>query len=393
MVVVIHHLFINLIFLIMSALAATAIAAGSAIAGNLIGNASAKKQYKYNLKLQKQAQEYNTREREATQAWNLEQWNRENAYNTPLAQRQRLQDAGYNPYMTQDGSEAGRVQSTPMSSGANSVGLPDTGRYIAQAGEQIANLLYNRKKVNSETNKNNAEATRNMADAGLIGSNQKRIESLLPYEQQQINAYISNLAEDSKLKQEMSNLTAAKSIGQKLGNKWQEIANKYADENQRQQLVLLASQISNSIKDLDLKDAQVKELVSRAVSNYAEANFKNVNSDRVKQDIEYLSKTMADAIQAQNWQNRLDAVMSANLYVPEMRYGYKNATLHYKHQMYQLKRDAHLMEGSSSYYNKFKPEHANMLRGMYDIFGSGAKEALPIGMWMMTKGKYRGLTE
>lgn len=45
-------------------------------------------------------------------AYNWEMWNRENAYNSASAQRQRLEDAGLNPYMMMDGGDAGTASSS-----------------------------------------------------------------------------------------------------------------------------------------------------------------------------------------------------------------------------------------------------------------------------------------
>ena len=381
----------------MSALAATAIAAGSAIAGNLLGNASAKKQYKYNLKLQKQAQEYNTSERLATQQWNLEQWNRENAYNSPLAQRKRIQDAGYNPYMTQDGSESGRIQSTPMSSGANSVGLPDTGRYIAQAGEQIANLLFTRKKVDSEANKNNTDAARNMADAGLIGANKKRIESLLPYEQMQINAYVDNLRADQKYKHELDQLTISQNIAQKLGNEYQRIINKYADEGQQQQLVKLASEISLLCSQYDVNQAQRKELLSRVVKNYAEANFTNMNTKIAEKELKRITATLDMAIATTNMENALTTLSMSNLYDAEKLYGKGTAYNHAAATYWNAKKLRHLEKGSAMDYSRWHPITANTIHSAAGLMGNAVNVLPSIGMLIYAKKPkpvtYQFLTE
>ena len=48
--------------------------------------------------------------------WNLDQWNRENEYNSPAAQRQRLEDAGLNPYLMMDGGNAGVASSVSAAS-------------------------------------------------------------------------------------------------------------------------------------------------------------------------------------------------------------------------------------------------------------------------------------
>ena len=44
-------------------------------------------------------------------AWNLEQWNRENDYNSASSQRSRLEAAGLNPYMMMNGGDAGSASS------------------------------------------------------------------------------------------------------------------------------------------------------------------------------------------------------------------------------------------------------------------------------------------
>ena len=43
--------------------------------------------------------EFNAKEAEKARAFQLDMWNKENAYNTPAAQRARQEDAGYNAFM------------------------------------------------------------------------------------------------------------------------------------------------------------------------------------------------------------------------------------------------------------------------------------------------------
>ena len=43
--------------------------------------------------------------------WNVEQWNRQNEYNTPLAQRQRYEAAGINPYFAMGSIQSGTADS------------------------------------------------------------------------------------------------------------------------------------------------------------------------------------------------------------------------------------------------------------------------------------------
>lgn len=362
------------------------LSAGSSIGGSLIGmfsqNHSARQQYKYNLKLQQQAQQYNTSERLATQDWNLEQWNRNNEYNTPLAQRQRIQEAGYNPYMMQDGGQAGTVTSSPMSSGASSVGMANTGQLFADAGNRIADQIYNKAKVNSEVNRNNSDTTRNMADAGLIGSNRKRIESLLPYEQMQINAYVDNLRADQKYKQEMEQLTISQNIGQKLGNEYQQIVNKYADLGQQQQLVKLASEIALLCSQYDVNQAQRKELLSRAVKNYAEANFTNVNTKIAEKDLQYITDTLDTSIAMTNMENALSTISLGNMFDAEKTFGKVTAWNQAQANMYQAKKLKHLSLGSNNFYKPMTPGIANSVEGLLNVGASGLSQTIPIAMWI-----------
>lgn len=366
------------------------LSAGTSIGGSLIGmfsnNYSARKQYEYNLKLQQQAQQYNTSERLATQDWNLEQWNRQNEYNTPLAQRQRLQDAGYNPYMMQDGVQSGAVTSSPMSSGASSVGMANTGQLFADAGNRIADQIYNKAKVNSEVNRNNSDSTRNLADAGLIGSNKKRIESLLPYEQMQINAYVDNLRADQKYKQEMEQLTISQNIGQKLGNEYQQTINKYADVGQQQQLVKLASEIALLCSQYDVNEAQRKELLSRAVKNYAEANFTNINTKIAQKDLQYITDTLDTSIAMTNMENALTTISMSNMFDAEKVFGKNIAWNQAQANMYQSQKLKHLSLGSRNFYKSMSPGYANAVEGTLNVASSGVSQLLPmLGMTLIAR--------
>lgn len=363
--------------------------AGATLGGSLIGmfanNYSARQQYKYNLKLQQQAQQYNTSERLATQDWNLEQWNRQNEYNTPLAQRQRIQEAGYNPYMMQDGGQAGSVTTSPMSSGAGSVGMANTGQLFADAGNRIADQIYNKAKVNSEVNRNNSDSTRNLADAGLIGSNKKRVESLLPYEQMQINAYVDNLRADQKYKQEMEQLTISQNIGQKLGNEYQRIVNKYADEGQQQQLVKLASEIALLSSQYNVNEAQRKELLSRAVKNYAEANFTNMNTKIAEKDLQRITETLDMGIAMTNMENALSTLSMSNLYDAEKLYGKGTAYNHAAATYWNSKKLRHLEKGSAMDYGRWHPITANTLNSVGGLLGNVVNVMPSLGMLLYAK--------
>lgn len=83
--------------------------------------------------------DFQTSEREASQQWNLDQWNRENAYNDPSAQRARMEAAGFNPYnMNMDAGSASTsgAQSSPGSgSQATASHTPSLPAYTGYAAD------------------------------------------------------------------------------------------------------------------------------------------------------------------------------------------------------------------------------------------------------------------
>lgn len=91
--------------------------------------------------------------------WNLAQWNRQNAYNSPAAQRARYEEAGINPYFAlgniSSGSAQGELTSAPMAnqqSGAESFslkaqGAQQLGSAISAASSQFFNTQYQQEQT------------------------------------------------------------------------------------------------------------------------------------------------------------------------------------------------------------------------------------------------------
>lgn len=83
--------------------------------------------------------DFQTSEREASQQWNLDQWNRENAYNDPSAQRARMEAAGFNPYNmnvdTGSASTSGAQSSPGPGSQATASQVPSLPAYTGYASD------------------------------------------------------------------------------------------------------------------------------------------------------------------------------------------------------------------------------------------------------------------
>ncbi len=146
--------------------------------------------------------EYNLNLAKMQNQWNLEQWNRENEYNTPLQQRQRLAEAGLNPdLMYQNGASGLTAASSPtMTSGApatpqdlsalsqkKTIGQAmQEGLQMSMLGAQLELTRAQADKVKSETegqnltNKNilaldSAELDKRLAEADLTKKQKEEV--------------------------------------------------------------------------------------------------------------------------------------------------------------------------------------------------------------------------
>lgn len=90
-----------------------------------------------NIQIAQEANQNNYKMFQEQNQWNLDQWNRENEYNSASSQRQRLEDAGLNPYLMMSGGSAGTASSitsaSPTPTVTPTMQTPDMSLY-AQTG-------------------------------------------------------------------------------------------------------------------------------------------------------------------------------------------------------------------------------------------------------------------
>lgn len=118
---------------------------GSAI-GGLIGNYQQKKANEYNQKMLAQQFEYNKQLAEQEYRMNLEQWNRENEYNSPAAQLARMTQAGINPHIAYSKGSINNVAARSPTYNAPSYGfagaeIPDTSGYMSVGQNAMQNVV------------------------------------------------------------------------------------------------------------------------------------------------------------------------------------------------------------------------------------------------------------
>lgn len=160
-----------------------------------------KRQHKYN----KELAQYNFDN-------NLEQWNLQNAYNTPSAQMQRLKDAGINPHMAY-------AKGTPQ----NSAGAGPT---MAQEGvDQSVGMAINPENILSQYQNFRSQNAN-------INHVQKQAELT---------------EKDKQLRETQNDLTTINVIGQGIANKYQQGNLDYQTQNLEQKLNLGKSQLLNDL--------------------------------------------------------------------------------------------------------------------------------------------------
>lgn len=152
--------------MVLTALGSGLLDAGTSLLGSIFGASSQASANRANMRLAKYQNE-----------WNLEQWNRENEYNSPIRQMERLKAAGLNPNLVYgSGASAGSASSitsatpAPVQPVDYGSGIKDLG-HIAQ--QYISNTMQQQhldvEKQRSETEriKATASALRDQAEADL----------------------------------------------------------------------------------------------------------------------------------------------------------------------------------------------------------------------------------
>lgn len=219
-----------------------------------------------NYKINQMNNQFNERMAIQQRNWQENMWNKENAYNTASAQRQRLEEAGLNPYLMMNGGSSGVAQSVgngaTASSPGNAVMQPFQADYSG-IGSSIGNI-FQYELMQSE--KSQMQGARQLADA-------KAMETLSNIDWGKLTAETRGFLKSTGLaraqlgyakeQQEVDNMAMtglimrAQRSGMLLDNEAKGILNKYLDQNQQ--------------LDLNVKAADYYQRMAAGYLSYAEA--------------------------------------------------------------------------------------------------------------------------
>lgn len=241
----------------------------------------------FNAEQAQLSRDFNSAQAEKSRQFQVDQWNRENEYNTPKAQLERMVEAGLNP-LGQDFSATGASASptemassgAPASSAPASVGL---GSSPALANPSLAEsqVELNRATArNLEAKTKTEDATRDgiirlqgmQYDSGLEGiALSKSQRAVLEQQANQLKTSTQALEQEianGKLREELL----------KMDLQQREIELKHLEER-------IEAELKESASRYDLNLANAKELASRIVVNYAQANLYKKQADLAEQQM------------------------------------------------------------------------------------------------------------
>lgn len=261
---------------------------GQSLIGGMMGNSAQSSANKSNLRVASYQNEFNEHMQDKQNAWNLEQWNRQNEYTSALNQRKRIEQAGLNPFFATGEVAAGsastqNLQSAGIAPAAGAHMMPVDALANSVKNTDFVGTLNNIRMANSQVQKNEADAKLAEANAAAI-SGYKQVESSSKTLQNQASAKLAET--QSALNQTQNDLLVRFGSAQNVA-----------------QIEQLASQrlLNDSAKIKNEKQAY--QAVAEAVKSYASAKKMNVESNQISKMTDVLVQSLKLKNTAQNLQN------------------------------------------------------------------------------------------
>lgn len=270
---------------------------GSVISG-AIGAKSTADTNKANLKINQMNNDFNAREAQKARDFQLDMWNRENEYNKASSQRKRLEDAGYNPYMSD--AQAGTAAGMSGTSAATAAGAASQVPYtpdFQSVGVNLASALkmMSEKKQTDIENLNMSDLLRSQIWQN-IGATDWRNASPearaynLSQGRKAAELGMASLEENLSNQRWSNNLLVANIANSLLDAEAKTIMNKYLDENQRSELNIKAANYEYLIMSGQMKRQEVNNLIADEILTYAKANGQRISNHIAEETADKLIK-------------------------------------------------------------------------------------------------------
>lgn len=260
---------------------------GSSVVQNSQNRQNVRETNQMNYKINQMNNQFNERMAIQQRNWQENMWNKENAYNTASAQRQRLEEAGLNPYLMMNGGSAGVAQSAGTGASASSSGSAVMQPFHADyssIGSSIGNI-FQYELMQSE--KSQLQGQKNLADAQAMQALSNIDWGKLTDETRD---YLrsTGLARAqlgyAKEQQEVDNMAMtglimrAQHSGMLLDNEAKGILNKYLDQQQQLDLNVKAADYYQRMSAGYLSYAEAKKAIAEEALASARARGQNISN-------------------------------------------------------------------------------------------------------------------
>lgn len=251
-----------------------------ALGGALFGKKSTDSANKANLKINQMNNDFNAREAQKARDFQLDMWNKENEYNKASSQRKRLEEAGYNPYMSgvQAGTAAGMSGTSAASAAGASSQIPYTPDFQS-VGVNLASALkmMSEKKQTDIENLNLTDLLRsqiwqNLGATDWRNASPEAREYNLSQGRRAAELGMASLEENLSNQRWSNNLLVANISNALLDADTKTILNKYLDQQQLAELNIKAANYEYLVMSGQLKRQEVNNLIAEEIETYARAN-------------------------------------------------------------------------------------------------------------------------
>lgn len=320
------------------------------LAGGLFSSSGSRYAARKQLQAVRETNQMNYQIAQQNNAFNERMWNLQNEYNSPTAQRARLEAAGINPYLMLDGSSTGVAQSAPTADQSGTQVAPDVGSTIAggyqsmgnsvaSAAGQIAQMVYQNDLQNANVAKTKADAQnsdlQNQYDAlrNQFAAAQFLADLRLKQYQGKISKYDANYLRDS-MQDRLDALKFQNTVSGSQASYYNQMAGLYDVQRQieetnlkwlpREKRVSIMVAVQNArtaASQMHLNYASAKNMIAMAALNAA--NEAGVRLDnKLKDTVFDLSVGMAENQYQQGYALQDQYRRGLNLSVPQYAAGF-----------------------------------------------------------------------
>lgn len=258
---------------------------GSIVSG-VIGAKTTSDTNKTNLKINQMNNDFNAREAQKARDFQLDMWNRENEYNSASSSRKRLEDAGYNPYMSdaQAGTASGMSGTSAATAAGASPQIPYTPDFQS-VGVNLASALkmMSEKKQTDIENLNMTDLLRSQIWQNLGATDWRNASPEaraynLSQGRRAAELGMASLEENLSNQRWSNNLLVANIANSLLDADTKTILNKYLDQQQQAELNIKAANYEYLVMSGQMKRQEVNNLIAEEIETYARVRGLNISN-------------------------------------------------------------------------------------------------------------------